>query len=98
MTSTTMIRWWDSARGVQPVDGVGGEADRAVEPEGAVGLDDVVVDGLGNADERNAPLVKLVGDRQRAVAADDDERVEAEIVKRLDAACGVVDHAAGRTG
>ena len=40
--------------------------------------------------------MKLVGDRQCSITADNDERVEAEIVKGLHTACGVVDYAAGR--
>ena len=44
--------------GVQPVDGVGREADSAVEPERAVGLDNVVVDGLGN----RRPAESLAGE------------------------------------
>ena len=37
--------------GVQPVDGVGRDLHRGVEPEGEVGLRQVVVDRLGNADD-----------------------------------------------
>ena len=47
---------------VQPVDGVGREADRGVEAERVRRFDDVVVDGLGDADERDAALRELVGD------------------------------------
>ncbi len=64
-------------RRVQPIDGVGGEADGGVEPERVGRADDVVVDRLGHADQRDAHLGELVGDGQRAVAADDDQPVEA---------------------
>ena len=38
--------------GVQPVDHLGGDADRGVEAEGQVGAVDVVVDRLRDADDR----------------------------------------------
>ena len=76
--------------GVQAIDRVGGEAHRGVEAERVRRLDDVVVDGLGHADERHAALVELVRDGQRAVAADDDQRVELQLVEHLDAARRVV--------
>jgi hypothetical protein len=81
---------------VQPVDGIGGKAHGRIEAEGVRRLDDVVVDGLGNADEGDAALVELVGDRERAVSADDDERIELQRVERLDAALGIVARAARR--
>ena len=71
-------------RRVQPIDGVGREADRRVEPERVRRPDDVVVDRLGDADERDAHLRELVRDRQRAVAAEHDERVEPHPVEHLD--------------
>ena len=40
--------------------------------------------------------VELVGDRQRAVAADDDERVERHPLEHLDDAIGIVAGAVGR--
>ena len=86
-------------RGVQPIDGVGCEVHRGVEPEAADSADDVVVDGFRHADDRNALLRQLVRDGQRAVAADDDERVEAELVKVLGDALRVVNlSVAGRHG
>ena len=45
---------------------------------------------FGTPTSGNAALVELVGDRQRAVAADDDERVELQLVEHLDAALRVV--------
>ena len=83
-------------RRVQPIDRVGGEADRRVEAETARRADDVVVDRLRHADERDALLVELVRDRQRAVAADADERVELHLLEHLHDAVGVVEGALGR--
>ena len=77
-------------RRVQPVDGVGRETHRRVEPETVGRAANVVVDGLRHADEGHATLGKFVGNRQRPVPADDDERVEAELVEHVDAALRVV--------
>ena len=68
---------------VQAIDRVGREADRGVEAEAAGRPVDVVVDRLRHADERDALLVELVGDGQRAVAADADERVEPHLLEHL---------------
>ena len=46
-------------RRVQPIDGVGREGDRGVEAETVGGADDVVVDGLRHADDRDAALAEL---------------------------------------
>ena len=75
---------------VQPIDGVGRERHGGVEAETVRRADDVVVDGLGDADERNAALVELMRDGERAVAADDDERVKSHLVEHLDDALGIV--------
>ena len=72
--------------GVQAVEGVGGAEHGAEEAEREGGGGEIVVDGLGDADHRNAVLVKLLGDRQRAVAADADQPAEVEMLDRgLDA-------------
>jgi hypothetical protein len=63
-------------RGVQAVDGIGRKIHRRVETEAAQRPDNVVVDRLGNADDGNALHRELMRDRQRAVAADDDQRVQ----------------------
>ena len=64
-------------RRVQPVDRVDGDVHGRVEPEGDVGADDVVVDRLGHADDPGqARLEEPVGEVQRSVAADRDQRVE----------------------
>ena len=69
---------------VQPVDGLGGDGDGRVEPEGDVGPAEVVVDRLGDADHRDAVLMQPVGDAQRPVAADADEGVDLQVPHRLD--------------
>ena len=85
-----MMRWCASAvvcrRSIASVANV----DRRVEPEAVRRADDVVVDRLRHADDRHAALAELVRDRQRAVAADDDERAEPHLVEHLDDAIGVV--------
>ena len=81
---------------VQPIDRVGREADGGVEAETARRADDVVVDRLRHADERDALLVELVRDGQRAVAADADQRVELHLLEHLDHAVAVVEGALRR--
>ena len=63
---------------------------RGVEAETAGRAPDVVVDGLGHADHRDAHQVELMRDLQRAVAADDDQRVQLHLREGLDHAFGVV--------
>ena len=69
-------------RGVQPVDGVRGDHHRGVEAEGEVGGVDVVVDGLGHADDRQALLVHARGGRERPLAADGDDGADAVALHR----------------
>ena len=71
---------------VQPVDGVGGEArppcrSRSVFVVSTMSLSMV----LGTPTSGMPRLVELVGDRERAVAADHDQRVELQLVEHLDA-------------
>jgi len=54
-------------------DGVGG----GVEADADVGVGDVVVDGAGKADDADAEFVEFLGASEGAVAADDDEGVDA---------------------
>jgi hypothetical protein len=56
--------------GVQPVDHLGRDADRGVEAEGQVGAVDVVVDGLGDADDRHTLTGQHRRRRQRPLTAD----------------------------
>ena len=73
ITSSTIDPLVAGGRGVQPVEGVGGAGHGAVEAERERRGRQVVVDRLGHADDRNAELVELLGDGQRAVAADADQ-------------------------
>ena len=83
--------------GVKLVDGLSGGRDGGIVAEGDVGLGQVVVDGLGQADDVEAVLRQVVGDLVRAVAPQADEAVEAEAVVGLDGARGEVDRfAAGQ--
>ena len=69
---------------MQAIDRLGREAHRRVEPERVRRLDDVVVDGLGYADDRDPHLEELVGNPQGAIAADDHKAVELHLVVHLD--------------
>ena len=65
-----------------------------LNPNVNVGADDVVVDRLRHADDRQTVLaVELAGDRQRSVPADDDQRLETHVGERrldlLDAAWSI---------
>ena len=68
--------------GVKTIEGVGGTGHGAVESEREGGRREVVVDCLGDADDRNAVFVKLLCDRQRAVAADADKPFDVELSDR----------------
>jgi hypothetical protein len=61
---------------VQAVEGVGGRVGRGEKAEGDVGADQVVVDGLGDADAAHAVLGEGGRDRHRPVSPDDDEGLE----------------------
>ena len=69
--------------GVQPVEGVGGAGHGRIEAEGEGGAAEVVVDRLGHAHDRHAVLVELLGDGERAVAADADQPPDAELPQRV---------------
>ena len=83
-------------RGVKSIDRVGCEAHCRVESERARRLGDVVVDRLWDADDWNSAFAELVGDRQRSVPANDDQRVQLEAVERFDATSRIVDDPACR--
>lgn len=69
--------------GLQAVHGLGGDTDRGVEAEGAVGGGDVVVDRLRDADDRETGVEQHAGGREGAFAADRDQRVDAELVDHV---------------
>ena len=63
--------------------------------DGYFGQTQIVVDGLGNGDERDIPLLgELAQDMQRAIAAGDDQGIEAQLAIALDHLMAAVDHAA----
>ncbi|MNX90407.1 hypothetical protein D3C86_1224530 [compost metagenome] len=70
--------------GEQLVDGLGGRGHRRVEAEGLVRRVEVVVDGLGDADQVHALLGQVVPDAEGAVAADEDQRIQAQLVVAAD--------------
>ena len=59
------------------VDGVHGRIDGGVEADGVVGAGDIQVDGAGNADGVDAVSGQSLGSAVGAVAADDDDAVNA---------------------
>src|SRR2546430_687320 len=66
-----------SARGgAGPIESVGNDRHRRVEADAVVGLREIVVDRLGNADHADALLVEPLGHPKCVVAADRDERVD----------------------
>ena len=71
--------------GVQAVDGVRGHGHRGVEAERVVRGSQVVVDGLRHGHHGDAHVAEALGDLERAVAADGDDPVDAEVVDVLDA-------------
>ncbi len=78
-------------RGLQPRQGLGHHRHRAVEAEGALGVHQVVVDGLGHAHHRQAQLLEAVGDAHGAIATDGHQRVQAQLAH-------VVHHRTGDIG
>ena len=65
--------------GVQPVDRLGRDGDGGVEAERRLRAGQVVVDRLRDADDRHALLEEARRDPERAVAADRDQRVAADL-------------------
>ena len=63
---------------MQTIERFGCDVQRRDEPERQFRAGEIVVDRLRDAADRNAALVKLVGDRQRAFAAKHDEGVDTE--------------------
>ena len=63
------------------VDGVGDGVQSSVESEGHVRRGEIVVDGLGNANDLHPLQEKFVADFLRAVAADADDGVNAELAR-----------------
>ena len=77
--------------GVQPVDRLGGHGDGRVEAERRLRTRQVVVDRLGDADDRHPLLQEAAGDPERAVAADRDQGVAAVLLEAPHDVVGDVD-------
>src|SRR5437016_3775851 len=69
---------------VETVQRFGSNIDCRVKPKRLVGAVNIVVDGLGYADDRDAPLVQARGDAESIVAADGHERGEIHALDMLD--------------
>jgi hypothetical protein len=70
-------------RGMQAVDGLHGDVHRGVEAESEVRGPQVVVDGLRHADDLAACLVQFARDAEGVLAADRDQRVDAQALEVL---------------
>ena len=77
-------------RGMDSIDGFGGDVHGRIESEGDVCAPDIVVDGLGYAHDPDALLAQLVGDGHRPVSADADDVIEAQFVDKLNDVVGDV--------
>ena len=67
--------------GAQAVQRVGGAGDGGIEAEGEGGGFEVVVNGLGHADDGDAVFEELLRGAQRAVAAHDHQGAQAELLE-----------------
>ena len=76
-------------RRVEAVHGLGRHGHRGLKAERVVGGLEVIVDGLRHGDHRDAEVAEALGDLERAVAADGNDAVDAEL--------GNVRHDLGRT-
>ena len=74
-------------RGVQAIQRIRGAGHRGIKPERDRGGGEVVVNGLGHADDGDAGLVHLLRDGERPVAAHGNQRGNAQ---RFHAALGFV--------
>src|SRR5690625_7529550 len=66
-------------RGVQPVNGVGGNGHGGIKTEGVVGGVDVIVNGLGNTNDGHAVISEPLRAFECALAANSDECVDSGI-------------------
>ena len=69
--------------GVDAVDGLGGHVDGALEAEGHVGAPEVIVDGLGQGDDVEPLGAQEVGGLVGAVAAENHQAFQLELVISL---------------
>ena len=70
-------------RGVQAVDRVRGDMQRGIEAERNFRGGQVVVDGLGHSHNWNSQAAEIARDGERAVAADGDDGVHAQLSRVL---------------
>ena len=76
---------------MQPVDGLGSDDDSGGETDSAFGMAEIIVDGLGDADQIDPALSgKAAQYGKAAIAADTDECVETELAIALDDFPGAV--------
>ena len=75
------------------MDELDAAGDRGREPDAVVGAVDVVVHRLRDGDDRDAFVVQSQPVRQRVVAADRDQRVEAEVLDHPERVGGEVERA-----
>ena len=68
-------------RVLEAVDGIDNVVEGGVNPQGHVGVGDVVIDGGRDADSRDASLPEGQSTFQGAFAADDDNPVDAQTLK-----------------
>ena len=70
--------------GVQPIDRLRGDLEGRRETEGVIGADNVVVNGLGQVQDVEPGLGKLVSILGSTTATQGDQRVESELLVVLD--------------
>src|SRR5262245_856137 len=66
---------------MQFIDCVRRSHHRRAETEGHLGSHDVVIDRFRHADDRNSLASQVAGDIERAITADNDERIETKMMK-----------------
>ena len=82
---------------MQPVDGLGGRADRRVEAKRTLGAADIVIDRLGTQ-TTGRPFFQSSRRSQAAIAADGDQGVESAGLERGDQVVGAIDLALRASG
>jgi hypothetical protein len=75
---------------VQPIDRFGSKINGGVEPETVCRAHDVVIDGLGNANDWDAQSAEPMCDGERAIAADDHQGAKTHLVEHFDDTVGIV--------
>ena len=70
-------------RAVQPIDGVGGDGQRGIEPESDIGAIDVVVDRLGHPDHGDILVGEPARRGERALPTDRDQHIDPVVVEGL---------------